>query len=82
MNLKGDAGCSDGDLDLLCRPNGEQWLNDKVSKLNGHNKSDEEALWFMMNSLAAGDRPLLCVREAIAKVGRSLLFLNSIGNIS
>ena len=32
MNLKGDAGCSESDLDLLCRPNGEQCLNDKVSK--------------------------------------------------
>ena len=34
MNLKGDAGCSESDLNLLCGPSGEQWLNDKVSKMS------------------------------------------------
>ena len=34
MNLKGDAECSESDLNLPRGPSGEQWINDKASKMN------------------------------------------------
>jgi Ulp1 family protease len=33
MNLRGDVKCSESDLNLLCGPDGEQWLNDIVIDL-------------------------------------------------
>ena len=34
MNLKGDAKCSESELNLPSGPSGEQWINDKARKMN------------------------------------------------